>query len=301
LQAGANGLTFSANLESFTLLGMPFGPGNLSGAWSSAGLKLNELNLGGSDARLSLKKAAWSKLKDGWSAEGELDASELPYAIFTLGGRGRLKATGKGGEGKLSSDWAWLQTGTRRHDGLSLEMTWKDGAWALGPKDKKLFRATGKLNNGDFILSSVEARQGAKATAQLKGEVLRDGSMTFDGQASGYPAAEMTGLLGWPQEWKGATYGTLSIRGTTTSARTVVLAKIENGSVNGLAFDLAQAVVHVEDGWVKLGPLGPVKILRQKAYLLEVDGDIPLDGSDGKQVGDMDVRAKLKEGGKNKL
>ena len=298
VQAGPGGLTFSAELESFDLLGMPFGPGSLSGSWSSAaGLKLNDLSLGGSEARLSLKKAAWSRGKDAWSAEGELEASDLPYSLFTLGGKGRLKATGKGGEGRLSSDWAWLQTGTRRHDALALELTWKDGAWTLGPKDKKAFHATGKLRDGDFILSSVDSRLGLKATAQLKGEVLRDGSLSFDGQANGYPAGELTGILGWPQEWKGVTYGTLSVRGTTTSARTVVSAKIENGSVGGLAFDLAQATVHVEDGWVKLGPLGPIKVSRQKAYAMEIDGQIPLDGADGRQVGDMDVRAKLKDGG----
>ncbi len=295
-EASPAGLTFTAQLQGFEWQGMAFGTGSVQGAWVDHGLRLDTVDLGAAGPRLTLKKARLQRTNGVWNGEGDVDAGDIPYSLFTLAGKGHLKVTAKGATGKLSSDWAWAQVGERRFDALALDLNWKEGDWSLATRLGKAFKAAGQWKDGDFILSSVESHEG-HGSALLKGQVLKTGELSFDGQASAFPAGELTACLGWPQDWRGAAYGTLSVRGDTATARSVVSLKIEDGSVQGLAFDLAQATVHIEDGWVRLAPLGPIKLMRKDAYDLEVDGSVPLEDAQGKPSGPLDVHARLKDGG----
>jgi hypothetical protein len=295
--SGPSGLSFSAKLDDLVFDTWNFGPGSVDGSAQGGKFSIGTLALGGAGPRLKLSQASLGSSGSTWDFQGDLFAQDLPYSLFTLSGQGHLKAESKGSNGKLNSDWAWFQAGQRRFEGLKLDLGWDgSGNWTLAPRQGKAFKAAGKLADGNFSLSSLESKEG-RGSASLKGEVLASGALNWDGQASGYPVEELTGVLGWAQEWKGAAYGNLSVRGTTTTPRTIVSIKVEDGSVQGVAFDLAQATVHVEEGWVKLAPLGPIRISRRQAYLMEVSGLVPLDDDHGKPKGPLEVQAHLKEGG----
>jgi hypothetical protein len=288
-----NGVSLTAKAERLNIEDIDFGRGQMEGAYSGGELRGASLALGGNGPQLALSdiKLGRGKGGQGWTASAKLSAGELPYSLFVLGGEARLKLSGQDGEGRAALDFSVLQLGQRRIEAVPMDLQWKKGDWTLGPRNGKAWHAAGRVKDGDFILGELRVKQGP-GSASLSGKVLHDGQLSFDGTASNFPVGDLTGVLDWPQAWRGDAYGTVSVRGTTETPRTVISIKVEDGSVQGFPFDLALATVHVEDGWVKLAPLGPVKVSKQDAYALEVEGRVPVKGPLG-----LDVKARLKEGG----
>jgi hypothetical protein len=297
IQALAGGLSASAKVSGFKLAGADFGPAELHASSKPGQWSLDRFDAGNSGAELHL--AHW-KLQQGpaaWTAEGELAMQQIPASLFELGAEGKVKLSGQAGHGSAELRLKSLQVSERRYQDLVLKSAWDQGRVTVSEASRKPgFKAAFKLADGAFELTDLQAVAGT-GKAWLKGGVAKDGTLAFDGGAQAFPAGELTGWLGWPQEWSGAAYGSLALSGKAGAVRGVISARIEDGSVAGLPFDLASGLVHLEPDWVQLSPLRPIRLSRKNGVALEVTGKVPQADAKGRLPGPLEVDAELKDGG----
>lgn len=295
--SASGGLSLSARVQGLKALGAELGPAQAQAWVGERRWSVQRLHAGGPGPRLRLEQ--WSGRRGGgWGGEGRIELEQWPAAIFQLSGEGSLRLQGpRAGRVLAEARWARLRVSEREYQGLGLALEWDAGRWALteGGKPSSL-RAQGRVADGVFELEDLQAAAG-KGRAWLKGKVGPQEALRFEGGAQGFPVGELTGWLGWPQEWKGAAYGSLSLTGSVAQPQGVILVRVEDGSVAGLPFDLATALVHLEPGWVQLSPLRPIRLGRRNGVALEVSGRVPLGDAQGRVPESLDVAAELKGGG----
>jgi autotransporter translocation and assembly factor TamB len=288
-------LSFTASVEALGLGAHGFGPASVEGQWSPGCLRISEAVVGTDSPSLDLKDAVWQSGSNGWSASGDLVAGGWPLAVCTLGLDAGLKASGNRGHVQVEALCRQLQVGVRRWTNFPLSAGWDNGRFSLQQRGRSpQFTATGGVGKGAFTLD-MQARSG-RGRGTLKGRVDPDGNLDFDGTANGMAAADLAGMMDWEQDWSGAAYGTLKVSGRLDHAHTVVSAKVEDGSVQGLPFDLGTAYVVADGDWVDLSPVTPIRISSRNGTALEVGGKVTLLDNPPPGKG-MDVWAELKDGG----
>jgi hypothetical protein len=293
LAGGPDGATLTGQVQDFNALEMDFGGASFAGGWSPGTFRVDEFKADGSGPRLQLDKALWQRVPGGWDAQGDLKAQALSLAIFDVDVDAHVQARARDGavNGQLLAHD--LALGVRHWKELALEGTWGQDAWTLKEQGRSpSLQAHGTASNGVFSMA-IDGRSGA-GKGSLTGTVGPKGLLHLQGQAQGMDAADLAGIMGWDQDWHGSAWGTLAVTGDTNAAHTLVDAKVEDGSVGGLPFDLASGLVRQDGDWVDLAPVLPIRLSRKSGVSLEVTGKIPLASSTAEGV---DVRAELKQGG----
>lgn len=296
LRRQAGGVSISAEASDLRVGSLALGPAELRGSWDGQNWALASLKAGSEGPRVALSAWRGHRSATAWDAQGRLDLTRWPAAIFELDGSGQLTLQGSDQVGSLRSQWSRLSVSERAYQKVGVDLDWDHGTYKLtASPPKPVLRARFNLRHG-FELEDLQAQVG-KGKASLHGRVAADGALQFDGQAQGFPAGELTAWLGWPQAWTGAAYGSLKLSGSETETRGIISVKIEDGSVAGLPFDLASGLVHLEPGWVQLSPLGPIRLSRRGGVALEVTGKVPLEREKGIEPEGLEVDANLIGGG----
>ncbi|HTB34562.1 MAG TPA: hypothetical protein VK842_06840, partial [bacterium] len=293
VNGGPQGLTFTGQVEGLQALDMDFGAATFSGGWSPGRIWLDEFKADGSGPRLQVEHAVWQRGAAGWAGQADLKAQALSLAIFDVDVDAHLEVQQRDSAVELQWLAQDLAIGVRHWKELALNGTWAHGNWSLkGQGRAQAFQAHGGLANGVFSMDVTGASGPGKGS--LNGTVGPKGALHLQGQAQGMDAGDLAGIMGWDQDWHGSVWGTLAVTGDTGQAHTLVDAKIEDGSVGGLPFDLATGLVRQDGDWVDLAPVSPIRLSRRSGVALEVTGKIPLASSTAEGV---DVRAELKQGG----
>lgn len=296
-QAAADGLSLSASVEGLVLGGQALGLARLNAWIGPAAWRVERFEAGTGGRAVFLRAASGAWNGGAWQAQGRVGAEDWPVALFHVGGEAMVKASGQGGASQAALRFDRLQVNERTYKDLDLDLRWGDGhVTVVEASSRPAFGAEARWGRGVFEIVRLESTRG-RGKAGLKGRLGPEGRLDFEGSAQAYPAEELTRLLGWTQDWRGAVFGTLSLKGRSDSVSGVISVKIEDGSVAGLPFDLATGLVHLEPGWVQLSPLRPIRVTRRNGVALEVTGKVPLDAGPGTAPEGLEVDATLKDGG----
>lgn len=297
LRGGAGSLTLTASVDALVWNGKKLGPVRLDGGWAAPGVWIAEASLGdAAGPSLGISDASWRRSGRTWTATGRLKAQVWPVAICDVSADLGWKLTGGGGKALWSAQCDSLQVGKRLWTKLALGGSWDGVRYTLKERSRRpTLSAEGSVSGGAFVLEDLQAFSG-NGRGKLKGRVGKDGSLDFEGSSSGLPAADLAGMMGWPQDWTGSAWGTLKVSGNTGHAHTVVSAKVEDGSVQGLPFDLGTGYVVQDGDWVYLSPADPIRISRRDGTALEVGGKVTLVDDPAPGQG-MDVWAESRKGG----
>ncbi|HTB22849.1 MAG TPA: translocation/assembly module TamB domain-containing protein [bacterium] len=299
-KGSASSVSVSALVDSLVWNKNKLGPLSLAGGWSPSGAWISRASLGpDAGPGLRLEDAHWSASGKGagqaYSFSGDAQVTNWNLALWTLSADAAFKVTGSAGKTVWRAQCARLQAGTRVWTKLGLGGTWDGRRYTVKEGSRKPeFSAAGSVSGSAFTLDEAHAYSGG-GEGSIKGDVKQDGSLDFEGLTDGLPASDLAGIMGWPQTWTGSSWGTLRVTGNLGHARTVVSAKVENGSVQGLPFDLATGYVVQDGNWVYLSSQGPIRMSRGDGTALEVGGRVTLLDNPGPGQG-MDVWAKSIDG-----
>jgi len=289
-------LSFSAKVDAMAWGGDKPGPLNLSGGWDGSEWIVDAASVGSESSGIFLKNGRLKTRPGAWDFAADVRAVNVPAAIFSVGTDAHLSVAGAGAGILAEAHCVSLTVGGRTWNSITLAGSWENGNFAVRQKSKRPdFDAEGSYREGVFVLDKVEGSDG-KGRGRLKGSLGADGRLDFEGASEGLPAGDLTGAMGWDQVWTGSVWGNLKVTGNRAHVHTVVTAKVEDGSVQGLPFDLGTAYVVQDGDTVDLSPVTPIRISRHDGTALEVGGKVPLEDDPPAGKG-MDVWAELKNGG----
>ncbi|MGH7443121.1 MAG: translocation/assembly module TamB domain-containing protein, partial [bacterium] len=297
LSGTGEALTMSASVTHFSWDKQDLGPLALNLEWDKNSLGIPLATVGtDSGPMLSLAQVRWRGSARSWSVSGGVSVTAWPVGVWSLGGSALVRASGGGSKLEWKARFKPLILGLRSWPDCALEGSWNGGHYSLREAVRSpRFIASGSYVGGVFSLDHLRARSGG-GLGTLSGRMGADSSLDFIAQSKGFPASDLAQFMGWPQDWAGSSWGTVRVSGSVDKPHTVVSAKVEDGSVDGLPFDLGTGTV-VQDGeWVDLSPSLPIRLTRRDGTVLEVGGRVPLDYRPNSGE-DMDVWAALRGGG----
>ena len=290
------GATVVAFVDALSWGGTALGPLSVTAGWGGGGAWIRDASVGGPGPSLRLANASWQQGPKGWTAEGSVLANLLPLAVCDVSADAEIKLASAKGKTGVEARFRTLTVGQRVWSDYGLSGTWDGYRYTLQERSKRPdFSAAGWVSGSAFAVDDMRAFSG-KGRGWLKGRMGADGSLDFDGATLGMRASDLAGMMGWKQDWTGTAFGTLKVSGAVGKVHTVVSAKVEDGSVDGLPFDLGTAYVVQDGDWVDLSPQEPIRISRADGTALEVGGKVTLIDDPAPGQG-MDVWAELKNGG----
>jgi autotransporter translocation and assembly factor TamB len=205
-------------------------------------------------------------------------------------------------EGNVVSDNFTFKNHNFKPIGLKINYS-KDGLVFNSIKGAYKINGDVKFLEKSTLINNLEITGPAgKETVTGSGSIQNetgDSDLTIDGKGVDPQIAD--DLLGWGHKWAGEVSGNCKISGNVKNglAYTIQL-KVENGSVDGVDFDLGSAIVAVKDNWVDLSPVDPITVTKIGKYEVHIGGKIPAPSTDeaaAKMRGvPMDLKVTMKDG-----
>lgn len=261
--------------------------------------KNSYINLSGSkfevtasnDYRIALKSLMKDFVIEGYKLNGELSffgrATNFKGVVVdgSLTGNGFILRNMKFAPFIVKTDYA--------DNILKLKLT-------SGPGD---FSGTMKIDKSGLEVPELAAYNDSKekilALAGHIGGNSADTAFTVD--VSNADPQMINDFLGWDHKWKGLITGNVKVSSRPAKPPAVtVYAKIYNGTVDGVEFDLFSGLFTVKDDWLDLSPQGPLILSKAEKYEVKVTGKVPVpqsvEGEERQKGVPMDITATIKKG-----